>query len=62
MTSRPQQHPGDVILVIDGPLAGIKGTLRRELNSRVVILIELQGRSILVELDRAWTSSASNPS
>jgi hypothetical protein len=57
MISRPQQQrPGDVISVIDGPLAGMKGILRQELNSRVVILIELEGRNVLVELDRAWTS------
>jgi hypothetical protein len=54
-----RQPPSDVISVIDGPLTGMKGILWQELNRRVVILIELQSHSILVELDRDWTVPAS---
>jgi transcription antitermination factor NusG len=46
---------GDAVMMSEGPLAGLTGTLMEIRSSpRLVISVELLCRSVLVEIDRDW--------
>ena len=49
-----QVRPGDRVAVIHGPLAGLNGTVRTELTSRVTISIDMGENRVLVEMDLDW--------
>ncbi|MBV9769504.1 MAG: hypothetical protein JOZ32_08035, partial [Bryobacterales bacterium] len=51
----PQLVSGQRVMLTDGPLSGLTGTLTSIRNSvRLVVSVELLCRSILVEIDRDW--------
>ena len=55
---------GEKVLMIDGPLTGLSGTLVEIKNSlRLVISVALLHRSVMVEIDREWVipTSPSKP-
>jgi transcription antitermination factor NusG len=50
---------GDQVRVVDGPLSGVTGILvRNEKSARLVLSVELLGRSVAVELDAQYVESA----
>jgi len=51
----PQLVKGQSVIMTQGPLAGLMGTLTTIRNSfRLVVSVELLCRSVLVEIDRDW--------
>jgi transcription antitermination factor NusG len=49
----PFLKAGETVRILDGPLAGVEGTVLREKSRlRVVVSIELLQRSVAVEIDR----------
>jgi hypothetical protein len=48
---------GDVVKITQGPLAGLLGQLKVS-GQRVLIVIELQGRLLDVEIDVDWIVAA----
>ena len=48
---------GDVVRITEGPLAGLLGQLKVS-GQRVLIVIELQGRQLDVEIDLDWIVAA----
>jgi transcription antitermination factor NusG len=47
-------HTGESVRVIEGPFAGLFGSLDEVLEQRVVIIIDLKGRPVKVEMDQDW--------
>ena len=49
----PYQKTGSLVRVLDGPLAGVVGTLvaRKDKQRRLVVAVEMFQRSVAVELD-----------
>jgi transcription antitermination factor NusG len=47
-------HTGQSVRVTEGPFAGLFGSLDEILEQRVVIIIDLQGRPVKVEMDQDW--------
>ncbi len=51
----PQLVQGQRVMVTDGPLKGVMGTLTSVRNTiRLVMSVELLRRSVLLEIDRDW--------
>ena len=50
-------HIGDVVKVTEGPLAGLHGQLKGS-GRRALIVVEIQGRQLDVEMDLDWLSAA----
>jgi transcription antitermination factor NusG len=48
---------GDVIKITDGPFAGLEGRLK-DSGRRVLIVIEINGRLVDVEMDRDWVTES----
>ena len=48
---------GDVVEVTAGPFAGLHGRVKI-LEQRVVIVVEIKGRQLDVEMDLDWVSEA----
>jgi hypothetical protein len=46
---------GDVVSITAGPFAGLRGLLKAS-GPRVLIAIEIRGRSLDVEMDLDWVS------
>jgi transcription antitermination factor NusG len=47
-------HTGESVRVTEGPFAGLFGSLDEVLEQRVVIIIDLKGRPVKVEMDQDW--------
>jgi transcription antitermination factor NusG len=48
---------GDIVKILEGPLAGLHGQLKAS-GQRVLIVVEIQGRQLDVEMDLDWVSEA----
>lgn len=58
----PQLVTGQSVILTDGPLTGLIGTLASIRNSvRLVVSVELLCRSVLVEIDRDWAAPRHRP-
>jgi transcription antitermination factor NusG len=59
----PTLVQGQKVILTDGPLTGLTGTLTQIRNTcRLVVSIELLCRSVSVEIDRDWVMPAENRS
>ena len=47
---------GGIVMITDGPLAGLAGRLASLSKERAIIVVQLNGRDIGVEIDQAWIS------
>lgn len=55
----PTLITGQKVVLTDGPLTGLTGTLTQIRNTfRLVVSVELLGRSVSVEIDRDWVVPA----
>ncbi len=55
----PSMVKGQKVVLTDGPLTGLTGTLTQIRNiCRLVVSVELLGRSVSVEIDRDWVIPA----
>ena len=53
--------PEDRVVVIEGPLQGIEGTVVKIVRRRIVISINRGQKALLVEMDQAWVTKAIMP-
>jgi transcription antitermination factor NusG len=47
---------GDIVEITDGPLAGLLGQCAATKGPRVLVVVELQGRQVDVEMDLDWVT------
>jgi hypothetical protein len=51
-------HSGDIVEITEGPLVGRVAHLAGVVQRRALIVVELESRSIKVELDEDWIVAA----
>ena len=57
---RPLFYAGDQVKMLDGPLAGIDGVfLHEDADTRVVILLDLLGKTNEIKVNRDWVAQVS---
>ncbi|MFA6445051.1 MAG: hypothetical protein WCV99_22175, partial [Sterolibacterium sp.] len=56
---RPLFSPGEVVKLVDGPLAGMEGVFtEQDGDKRVILLLELLGKANKVTVSRDWITRA----
>ena len=56
---RPPFSAGEVVKIVDGPLAGMEGVFtQQDGEKRVIVLLELLGKANKVRVDRDWIAKA----
>jgi transcription antitermination factor NusG len=49
---------GDKVKILAGPFAGLDGSVARVLAERAIVLVELSGHPVPVEIDIDWLSKS----
>ena len=58
LETSPGRQVGEQLVIADGPLRGLQGSLVEARAARVVLSVQFQHTVALVELDQAWVRRA----